>query len=279
MSFKKYATIVLLASLTSSTPNPDYEPIHSKINPKRLTTQISQQLAKHREIKPTTLLKQLLEKQIPAQDINGLKYTRQKHENNTYHIIQLNKDSDFNINITSTNTPKYLDELVRENEEIIAGINGSFFEDGRIIGLVKTKGDVINPNSRIRGSGYFTVQNGQTQILRELCDTTKYDEILQSHPMLLQDGDVMQVENGKRSYRSAIAEDAKGNTYLIITDTHPLRRNRVKLNEFAEFLESQKYTKALNLDGGKSAQAHFNNYNVRNHRRINNAITISRRNK
>jgi exopolysaccharide biosynthesis protein len=262
MSLKKYPTIVLLALLATFSPNPKYKPtLH--------------------EIKPKIILEQITQKQIHNQNKEGIEYTRQKHKKNTYHIIKIPNDKNTKINIPSTNEPKYLDELVAKikknnNENIIAAINGSFIRDNKIIGLVKTNGVEIHPNQIIRGSGYFTVKDGKANILRELCDTTKYDEVLQSFPLLIYNNELMKVENGKKSYRSAIAKDTKKNLYLIATDTHPLRKNTVTLSEFADFLKTQNYTKALNLDGGKSTQMYFNDYNIKNHRRINNAIAISR---
>ncbi|MFP4567562.1 MAG: phosphodiester glycosidase family protein [Candidatus Woesearchaeota archaeon] len=265
MSFKKYATISLLASLTSSAPNPDYKPIFHEINPK-------------------IILKQLTQKQIQEQKRDEIEYSKHKYKNTTYHIIKIDNNKNTSINITSTNTPKYLEEIIHENnrqsdKEIIAAINGSFLRDGKTIGLVQTNGEELSPNQRIRGSGYFTVKDDNVKILRELCDTTKYDEILQSFPLLIYDNEKMRVENERKSYRAAIAKDTEKNLYFIITETNPFRRNTITLIEFTEFLKTQNYTKALNLDGGRSAQMHFNNYNIRNHRRINNAITISRRNK
>lgn len=265
MLIKKHPTITCLALIATFSPNPNYRPTI-------------------REIKPKIILEQITQKQIQEQNKKDIEYKRQKHKNNTYHIIKIPNDKNTQIRIPSTNEPKYLDELVSEikrnkGENIIAAINGSFIRDNKIIGLVKTNGIELRPNQIIRGSGYFAVKNGNASILRTLCDTTNYEEVLQSFPLLIYNNELMNVENGKKSYRSAIAKDAQRNTYLIATDTHPLKRNTVTLSEFAEFLKTQNYTKALNLDGGKSTQFYFNNNYIKNHRKINNAITISRRNK
>lgn len=265
MPIKKYPTITSLVLLTAFSPNPNYKPTI-------------------REIKPKIILQQITQKQIQEENKKGIEYTRQKHKNSTYHIIKIPNNQNTQIHIPSTKEPKYLDELVAEikknkGENIIAAINGSFIRDDKIIGLVKTNGVEVRPNQIIRGSGYFAVKDEKASILRTLCDTTNYDEVLQSFPMLIYNNELMKVENGKRSYRSAIAKDTEKNIYLIVTDTHPLRRNTVTLSEFAKFLETQNYTKALNLDGGKSTQLYFNNNYIKNHRKTNNAITISRRNK
>ena len=263
MKKKTLLTLMFLATLNSGIRNKEWQPIF-------------------KEVKPKIILEQITQKQIQEQNKKGIKYTRQKHKKNTYHIVKIPNNKNTKIHIPSTNEPKYLNELVTEiktkkDKNIIAAINGSFIRDNKIIGLVKTNGVEIRPNQTIRGSGYFTVKNGNANIIRTLCDTTNYDEVLQSFPMLIYNNELMQVENGKKSYRSAIAKDSEKNLYLIATDTHPLKRNTVTLSEFANFLQTQNYKKALNLDGGKSTQLYFNKKHVYNHKRINNAITISKK--
>jgi len=253
-----------------------------------------------KQINIGVLAKQLLSKDSkhPNENIisEGLKYNKITKNNTTYHIITLEEQyqNKYNIKIEIATTPKRLEYLICD--EALAGINGSFFTKEKTIGLVRFEGQNINKHVRIRGDGYFTIENNTPKIKEKINDITTYETILQSFPMLIYNGEIRKVENEKKSYRSAIATDEHNNLHLITTNTNPLRRNKVTLEEFAHFLKTQNYTNALNLDGGKSAQMiyqiqidtqnknHTKNqertYNyVRNHRGINNAITISRRNK
>ncbi len=256
-----YATLIFLTTLNASTPIPDYK-------------------SQLREIKPRTILKQLTNKKIanttPADtEQDDVTYKRIKHNKATYHVVRISKEQkNHEVNIKVANPPSMLEDLV--TKETIAAINGSFIREGQVIGLVRAHNENVTPAQRIRGSGYFTIQNGEPSIKKEIENIEEYEAALQSFPLLIYEGELTTLNDKTRSYRSAIGKDEEKNLYLIATDTHPLRRNKVTLSELAEFLQEQNITKALNLDGGRSAQLYIG-HQVYNHREIPNAITITRK--
>jgi exopolysaccharide biosynthesis protein len=282
---KNIITLLLLATLNASAPIPNYEP-------------------PLKDIKPHIIYKQITRKEIPNHENNGLSHEIKKENNNKYHIIRLEKDSPYELEIKTSKEPKYLEDIIDENTK--ASINASFIKNEKPIGLVRTNGQNKNEHQKIDGSGYFVIEKGIPNIIREMDDTTKYETILQSFPIIRYEGEPTQIQNGKKSYRSAIAIDYENNIYLIATNTHPLKQNKVTMSEFQNFLKTQNYKHVLNLDGGKSTQIHYQknnqknsqennqinreenkqereeknreenkNYYMRNHRRINNAIIIT----
>jgi len=276
---KKIPILALLAMLPSS-KDMNYLPVLNQINLSVLVNQLLKIDSKH-----------------PEESIisEGLKYNKIKHNEITYHVITLKEQhqSNYKIRIETPKKPKRLEDFM--SEDAIAGINGSFFKKEKTIGLVRSEGKNINNHKRISGSGFFTVENNVLGIKKEISDTTKYETILQSFPLLIYNDEILNVENEQKNFRSAIATDKNNNLYLITTYTNPFKKNKITLGEFAQFLSTQNYKNALNLDGGRSAQMSYqiqNKYyqndasntkktynHVRNHSRIKNAITISRRNK
>jgi exopolysaccharide biosynthesis protein len=256
---------ILLATLITLTPLPN-------------STLVKYSLEK---VNPKILIQQLTQKPIktPQDQEKPINYRTINHNNTTYHVIQIKNNNDYEIEIITTNKPRFLENVVNENT--YAAINASFFTEEKTIGLVKSKGTIKNPQARIRGSGYFVTEQGKPSIKKEINDIENYENILQSYPLLIYDGEIMSVEKWKKSYRSAIATDT-ASTYLITTETNPFRKNEITLEEFTKFLHTQNYTHALNLDGGTSSQMYFKNQqkqktHIRNHRKINNAIRIQKK--
>lgn len=232
------------------------------------------------EFNLSTFFTQITDKKVPDFE-EGLVHRKVKHNNATYHLLKLPQEQqkNYEVNILLSETPQNLERLVEENT--LFAINASFLNKNKeTIGFVRSQGKNITTPTNIKGSGYFVIEKGIPKIKKELKDTSNYETIIQSFPMIIYQGNITNIQNGKKSYRSSVAIDAQNNLYFITTSTRPLSRNRVTMHEFASFLQQKNMYKALNFDGGKSTQAVFSTQNrkyyLRNHRKINNAVTITK---
>ncbi|OGL99122.1 hypothetical protein A2501_00570 [Candidatus Uhrbacteria bacterium RIFOXYC12_FULL_57_11] len=155
-------------------------------------------------------------------------------------------------------------------EELGADVvfNGSYFmEDGTPAGYWKTgKGTSVvpwpSPVEQADPYGYtfaLSIMNGglETRYLPWDPITEPVGETLLSFPTLVANGMAMvESDSGQLARRTAVAEDADGTDYLIVTE-----RGTMSLFELSQWLASQpeRFVIAGNLDGGPSAGVSIEN--------------------
>jgi exopolysaccharide biosynthesis protein len=173
-----------------------------------------------------------------------------------YNIVSLEIENlaNHDIRVVLSEKPTTISKLVNEST---FGINASFYDDYdnvlRPMGLIKSRGEIVSDKKLYSSvSGYFVITNGIPTIQHTL-DTLTHDLVLQSYPLLILNGEKVNLTSSNRNYRSAIALD-KDRLYFITTENKPLIDKGVTLGELQEFMIRQGYTHALNLDGGKSTQ-------------------------
>lgn len=152
----------------------------------------------------------------------------------------------------SPEVPITVEDWQRETRAIVV-VNGGFFtpaqqSEGLMVGFGYEYG------LSYREGGMFYVQNGQVG-LRDLTvepynDEEEFEEMMQSYPMLVRDGEAVHpYEDYRYNRRTAIGIDGLGRVVLMVFD-EPV----VSLNELSHWLavSDLELVMAMNLDGGSS---------------------------
>jgi len=185
-----------------------------------------------------------------------IKLSKIKYNDTNYNVIKIPKNrlinEDLEIKIAhSVGERKSLESL---SSGAIAAINGNFYdENDKPIGYLKDSKVINGEHINRKNKGFFVVNKGLPDIIRTLGDY-HYDVILESYPLLVYDYGAMRRINNESDFRSAVAIDKSHNLYLVTTENGTLSAGRITYKEFQDFLISQNYKTALNLDGGTSTQ-------------------------
>ena len=166
------------------------------------------------------------------------------------------------VNDDSADGTSFVHEMAAARNAL-AAINGGFFDSDGALGLVLSRGNLVQrPNA---GAGYLLVQSGKPLILNEKhASLAGADEGIQCGPVLLVDGRLS--DDLRRSgrtaavaRRSAAALTHDGNILLLSTD---VELGGLTLKQLAMVLGGLGARHALALDGGASAQLYVRDIGV-----------------
>jgi exopolysaccharide biosynthesis protein len=147
-------------------------------------------------------------------------------------------------------------------QECLAAINGSFYnKNDQVIGYLKTRSGVQNrKKTKVKDRAFLRINGDDISITRS-AKTHKEEQVLESYPLLIFDGDIeVSKQRSHKDYRSAIGMDNAKNVYFVTTDNSLIAGSEATLWEFADFLKNElNLVYALNLDGGTSSSLHVQN--------------------
>ncbi len=143
-----------------------------------------------------------------------------------------------------------------EKSGAVLGVNANFFDpQGKPLGLVVSKGQVLNPVKNISWWGIFSVENNRPRILHssDWNKGHKAEMALQAGPRLVVSGKIPALKN-ESSQKTAIGITKKGNVILLVT-YYPLPiRELAQLMAMPAAKGGLDCMYALNFDGGSSTQ-------------------------
>ena len=155
-------------------------------------------------------------------------------------------------------------KMFAEKSGALAVINANYFDEkGRPLGFLKTGGEEINRSISKSSlfTGIFGVRDGASFIMhRNDFLSPQADEALQSGPLLLHRGSVVEVTRGHARYsrRAIIGIDQEQRVVIAVTDGLLGGLNWGELQELFSTPQWQLQTPdLLNLDGGGSAQLYL----------------------
>lgn len=159
---------------------------------------------------------------------------------------------------------------IAEKDNIIAAINGSFFDiNGNPLGLLIVDGKTINNRVVTHSiySGIFYVKDDVPYIVyRDNFTPAGVTQALQVGPILIADGKDTEGFKDMHSihYRSGIAIDDSGRVIIYATDTN---YNGISLHEVRQVMRLPDIgcINVLNLDGGGSTQMYISTPSFSDH--------------
>jgi uncharacterized protein YigE (DUF2233 family) len=147
--------------------------------------------------------------------------------------------------------------LVCKQPEVLAAINGGFFDEANRATALVISGGGVSGSSYVGQGGMFAVDTSGAVSLRSLAEQPYSPgeplvEALQSWPMLISPGGRLAYANpneGERARRSVVAIDQAGRVLFLAFPT-----SSFTLHELAAWLHQSDLglDAALNLDGGSS---------------------------
>lgn len=190
------------------------------------------------------------------QEINYVEIDLKKHRKNIALAALSNK-----LEKTST--------LAKENNGIVA-INGGFFnmKAGGAVDYLKVNNKIYYEQITTveRGQGFFAFDNKRTIITMDSNAITTYENVIQSGPFLLQNGEIQTLSknafNDNRHPRTSIG--LKGNKLiLLVVDGRNPKAQGVSLQELSQIFKLLGCDQAMNLDGGGSSTLFINTPKVK----------------
>jgi hypothetical protein len=180
-------------------------------------------------------------------------------------------------------------------EDPWVAINGGFYEGGKPLGLVVHEGKELSPLSDRGGSGVLFAGPAGLDISPREAWTPGPTEALQSIDRLVDGGKNLVKPNPDKAARAAIAIVDDAVEFILAFDskslsapTGPIKlketsNNGLALDRFADYLVQEvKADKAINLDGGVSAQmtvclGHLNRVAIQGERGTINSVVGHRK--
>ncbi|MCD4651933.1 MAG: phosphodiester glycosidase family protein [Candidatus Cloacimonetes bacterium] len=221
-------------------------------------------------------------KDEPPQSGNQISYYTRYYEIGErlvrFHVIRIpaSQFSEYKLELMVGDKPGHIREIA---PGAVAAINGGFFlKDGQLLGYQKSGSDVHSDKAfDYRTKAYFVVNEESSIISRTVDLSADNQVVLESYPLLIENGKIVAEWKQNRHFRSAVA--LKGaDCYFIATDNPLFSENEITISEFADFLFQEGFDSALNLDGGSSTQIMYRDKLIQNgYRKIISVLALYKR--
>ena len=145
-----------------------------------------------------------------------------------------------------------------EKSGALAVINANFFDtEGKVLGLVKKDGKIINPLKKISWWSVFCANNYRAKIIH----TTQYvdshcQQAIQAGPRLVVDGAVPRLKD-ELSRKTAVAINGQGEVLFIVSKQHIPIKNFAQVVILPEKKGWLGCRNAIYFDGGGSSQLYI----------------------
>lgn len=202
----------------------------------------------------------------------NVEYKKTRLNETMVHEVIINKPYNAELVIASQSGvgKKRLTQMVyeleaKENKNVLAAINGSFFNpgDGAVIGTLIYRHKHIKTDYWNRAQ--LTVENNNIDFGYHIeAKNSPFDYLLTGGPYLVKDGKNVTLESRvKESFdayylkpnpKTTIGIKKDGAVILAVADGRRKDEKGIKIYDLANFLISEGCDKAINLDGGGSAE-------------------------
>lgn len=177
------------------------------------------------------------------------------------------------LHVIGAESTRPFESLLEESQQqVLAAINGGFFDDeGHPLDMVVSDGVVQTPLRSSGGSGVFVIRDGRADIVHVRASTRGARQALQSIDRIVEGGEsLVRQASDLRAARAAVTIGPDGVELVVIAHGESVRSDGPTVNvgfasgfgltlaEFADYLiRTGGPMKALNLDGGPSVQLRF----------------------
>lgn len=198
-------------------------------------------------------------------------YSNNNTLNDVIIVFKFNPDQ-FNFSFKKSSTAMTVAEWQEKYDPLFI-CNGSYFlENNEPAGLLKINGNTAGKKLSAESVGELVINNqGKLNIL-ENADIDKYDNVLQSYPLL----QGISEDSGQLAPRTVVAKDEEGNILFIFT-----KKYYFSLYTLQNYLQDSDLNIdiALNLDGGPSTGYFFKGKEERSYpsQAVANVIMINKK--